>query len=317
MLYIKPGIPFSFNYVDGNLTSGLNIQASVFDVTNGIPALIDQIPLVEIEDGYYFGDELSVSGKTYLVISVPYTDNTFAVIDTSKSPSAEIYKTYDAPFDLVGFNYGVFNQNAGLSIQGNIFDVTNGTPTLVDQVPMPHIMAGVYYGFFSGTIDHAYEIVKLVYTNNSFSTVNTNYSPGSDSVQSSQIRVVDIFFAGVLNGQSNSGTKLKITQGDTATLRLIATDGNGNRVDLTGATLTSEVRGVNGLPIFYPNSQHTIDPDQIFHKGEFDLALSILDTTAIPEGEDKGINTEIVIGPSTIYYHGDGILNVLSSIPRQ
>lgn len=108
---------------------------------------------------------------------------------------------------------------------------------------------------------------------------------------------------------------IKITNGDTASLVLTATDAQNFPIDLTGATFTTTLRGLNGALITYLNSQHTANPDQVNFKGQFTLALSANDTNAIPPGKNKEIITLIVIGATQISYRGPGVLTVLSTNP--
>lgn len=108
---------------------------------------------------------------------------------------------------------------------------------------------------------------------------------------------------------------IQFTQGDTATLSLTATDGHGVPVDLTAATFTTSFRGEDGSVISFPNSQHTVNPDQVLYRGQYTLALSSSDTMSIPIGQNKEIISKIVQGMSVIYYHGPSMVNVLQNIP--
>lgn len=108
---------------------------------------------------------------------------------------------------------------------------------------------------------------------------------------------------------------IKITQGDTASIQLTATDGNNRPIDLTGASFSTSVLGDNGVAISFPNAQHTANPDQVLFKGQFTLALSSIDTMGIPVGINKEIITLIVIGLTQVNYRGPSALNVYSPIP--
>lgn len=111
---------------------------------------------------------------------------------------------------------------------------------------------------------------------------------------------------------------LNFTQGDNAALKLTATDGDGNPVDLTGATLTSYIKGLNSNVFTYPNGQHTIDPDQVANKGKYTLLLPPSDTSAVPYNTPdapKDLITKVVIAGLPIYYQGFGILNVYANTP--
>ena len=109
---------------------------------------------------------------------------------------------------------------------------------------------------------------------------------------------------------------IKFTQGDdNVVLDLTAALENGLRPDLTGAVFSTQVLGVNGVAITYPDGQHTADPDQVANRGKYTLTLAASDTSAIPAGTNKEIVTQISVGGQIIYYHGPGILTVLTSKP--
>jgi hypothetical protein len=108
---------------------------------------------------------------------------------------------------------------------------------------------------------------------------------------------------------------ITFTQGDTAILNLTAQDGDGNPIDITGATFTTSMVGAGGAIVEFPNSQHTANPDQVNFTGQFTLSLSDTDTPLVNIGFPKDILTLIVIGSSVIYYRGSGILAVQPPVP--
>lgn len=110
---------------------------------------------------------------------------------------------------------------------------------------------------------------------------------------------------------------IEFTQGDSAVLNLTAVDANNNPIDLTGAAFVSAFRGPQGLGVFFDNSHHVANPDQVNFRGQYTLSLSTTETPTVPIGDEKGISTQITIGSSVVYYHGEGICNVLSPIPIQ
>lgn len=109
---------------------------------------------------------------------------------------------------------------------------------------------------------------------------------------------------------------INFTQGDQVILSLTAVDGDGNPVDLTGASFVSQILGYGGMPVSFPNGQHTADPDQVANRGQYTLALSIDDTTSCNIGYDKDILTLISLGSTPIMYRAR-ILNVLPPVPLQ
>lgn len=108
---------------------------------------------------------------------------------------------------------------------------------------------------------------------------------------------------------------ITITQGDAPTLTLYATDGNGNPVNLTGATFSTQILGPNGVgPVTFGNAQHAIVNAA---DGEFTLTLAASDTPNLGIGANKDILTQITIAGVSTYYWGRGILQVMPSTPLQ
>ena len=115
-----------------------------------------------------------------------------------------------------------------------------------------------------------------------------------------------------------SNQQIEFTQGNNAILSLIAVDENGNPVDLTGATISTQILGPNpNGPVTFGNSQHTIDPDQNSNRGYFILALSQANTLACGEGLNKEILSTVTIASIATTFRGVGILNVYVAVPVQ
>lgn len=114
---------------------------------------------------------------------------------------------------------------------------------------------------------------------------------------------------------------IQFTQGDAVVLNLQAQDGNGNPINLTGAVITTMMVGPGGVIVSFPNSQHTVNPDQVNFEGDFTLTLANTDTQLVDIGgpplnsAPKDILSYIVIGSTPIYYRGQGILTVLPPVP--
>ena len=104
------------------------------------------------------------------------------------------------------------------------------------------------------------------------------------------------------------------TQGDLAVLNLQATDGDGNPIDISGSTFTTQIKGPNGVIVSFPNSQHAIVDGP---NGFFSLTLQPNDTSSCGLGTNKDILTQIVSGGSPIYFRGQGILTVNPPVPLQ
>lgn len=110
---------------------------------------------------------------------------------------------------------------------------------------------------------------------------------------------------------------LEFTQGDTPTLTLVATDDQGNPVNLTGASLSTQIQGANSAgPIVFPNLQHTLS-NQTTNPGEFVLSLSAVDTGNCGEGLHKEIITTANIAGVITNYRGLNLLTVYNPVPIQ
>lgn len=114
------------------------------------------------------------------------------------------------------------------------------------------------------------------------------------------------------------GESIEFTQGDTVVLELQATDDEGNPVNLTGATFSTQILGPNpNGPVTFLNSQHTLG-NQSTNPGAFTLALASTDTGNCGEGGNKDIITEVVISGATTYFRGQSLLSrVYPAIPLQ
>lgn len=109
---------------------------------------------------------------------------------------------------------------------------------------------------------------------------------------------------------------LTITQGNQLTVTLTCKDSDGNGVDITGASLSTLIRGVAGETVTIPNDQHTINPDQVLYPGQFALELTSDDTEAFALGIHKEIITQVTIGTDIVSYRGAGQLKVLPAAPQ-
>lgn len=112
--------------------------------------------------------------------------------------------------------------------------------------------------------------------------------------------------------------QIEFTQSNNAILHLIAVDQSGNPVDLTGATMSTQILGPNPIgPVIFGNGQHTIDPDQNANRGKFIITLSQANTLACGEGLNKEILSTATIASVATTFRGVGILNVYIAVPLQ
>ncbi len=107
----------------------------------------------------------------------------------------------------------------------------------------------------------------------------------------------------------------EFTQGDTASLELVAVDDSGNPINLTGASFSTQILGANGVgPVIFGNSQHTVINGPL---GQFALALATGDTANCGEGANKQIITTLTIGGVIETCRGVNLLTVYAPVPIQ
>lgn len=126
---------------------------------------------------------------------------------------------------------------------------------------------------------------------------------------------VAMLFAALLLSVPAFATGLVITQGDTPTFTFYAETGEGERIDLTGATFSTDIKGALGALVTVPNSQHTADPDQEENPGKFTMTMTAVQTAACSASDKKDIITKITQGTNVIYVHGTSILTVKANVP--
>jgi hypothetical protein len=329
MIVIQADQNFSFNYTTYDQNDSLFVGFNVYDVTTGTPVFLQLIEATYAGFGSYVGSYLSEPGKTYVVIGVVYTNGSFNVVDTTRSPSSDVYQVFSGAILDLGFVYSTYDFSSSLSVQATVYNTTNGTPVLESTVVMDYINFGVYYGSYAGEALQSFQVIGVVYTNNTYATPNLNYAPSSDSFECVQAGVGIIGAAYLVSqyGQTvNFGPRVPrnllppifLTQGDVATLHLKAVDVNGMPVDLSGASFTTYINGENGQAVqSFLNIQHTANPDQVNFRGDYTLALSSIDTSGLGLGSHKEVLTSVVVGGTTIYFRGYNILGVLPPVPLE
>jgi hypothetical protein len=84
----------------------------------------------------------------------------------------------------IPIEYSAYDQASDLVIAMKVYDVTAGYPgTFVGTVLMTHIVNGTYGGTFTPMPGKSYVVNKMVYTDITLATTNTDYQPGSESFQ--------------------------------------------------------------------------------------------------------------------------------------
>lgn len=105
---------------------------------------------------------------------------------------------------------------------------------------------------------------------------------------------------------------IQITQGDDVTIELTILNGEGDAVDLTGASFTTYLKKADGTTLTVANSDHTANANQVTNKGKFTFVLSAATTALLKAGVGLNIVTKVVQSSVATHYHGTRLLTVLS-----
>lgn len=121
------------------------------------------------------------------------------------APVAQL--TFEVTYDSDELNVGM-----------SIYDTT-GLPVLVSGPTAMAVLAGnTYFGKFTPTEDHAYVIIKKVYTDDSLDTVDTDYSPGTESI------ICKAVGGGGGGGQPSTGAVIGIVEENQTLIGIVESD---------------------------------------------------------------------------------------------
>lgn len=184
MQVVAAGQPFCFNYTAFDENASLFVRAQLYDVSSGTAVFLQNVVLTHIGLGCYSGNYTPGTDVSVLVIGVVYTDGTYTTVDSDRGVTANLFQVVQRNQIYSPFCFGAFDQNTGLSVAGSIYDLTTGAAVLQSLVGMTHVALGVYLGSFVSVGGHTYQVVEAVYTDGTYATPNTDYSPGSDTFYS-------------------------------------------------------------------------------------------------------------------------------------
>lgn len=92
------------------------------------------------------------------------------------------------------FNYAAYDQNSSLYVRAFIYEVSTGTPSLVQTINLSSVQIsnGIYSGSFIPSTQKAYLIVTAVFTDNTYTTLNNLYFASSEVYKC--VDCVPVFF---------------------------------------------------------------------------------------------------------------------------
>lgn len=75
--------------------------------------------------------------------------------------------------------------SGALDVAMSVFDTTSGTPILVSgPTAMALVVDYTYFGIFTPVAGHSYVVLKAVYTDDTYTTLDPNHSQASESFYS-------------------------------------------------------------------------------------------------------------------------------------
>jgi len=197
---------FGFNYTAYDQDPDLNVAFNVYDVTNAnSPIFLQQVSSVYADNGAYTGVYAAEENKIYLVIGLVYTDVGLTIVDTTRAQFCEVFQVFNGSILVLGFAYAAYDYSDDLDILAKIYNNTNGTPVLEDEVVMGYVGFGTYYGAVGGSVSNAYQVNGVVYEDDTFTDPDYNYAPSSNTFVCVQA-APGVNGRGTLVGQSLSAT---------------------------------------------------------------------------------------------------------------
>lgn len=145
----------------------------------------------------------------------------------------------------VALSFEVTFDQPGLSVAMSVYDTSGGSPVLLgSRTAMTLVYGNTYSAKFTPAIGKTYVIVKAVYTDGTFVTLDPNYSQGSESIYAQVIGSGSgggLSLVGIVDACCDCFTQqtpFQIFTGDDATLpmKVITGSGAGKPLDLTSAT---------------------------------------------------------------------------------
>ncbi len=263
--------------------SGVAIDATTGNVV--------QASIADVRKNTLYGPSSSLTG----LVNVPGANNVLAGVPVDQTVGA-----YIGP--------AISDVRAGV-----VFD--NGSIGTLDLPAVSVVESGIVF-------DNATQVGTLLSTDPGVGNVQKGiqYVINNSNFTGTLLAVTNYLKAAILRTDYGGAApfQLTTTQGDTPTFQFQAQNGSGQSINLTGASLQTQIKGMLGAVVTIPNSQHVVAVNQSgADRGKFVVSLSSGDTQALDATSYKEIVTRAVQGSSIVYMHGQGILTVLPSEPTQ
>lgn len=104
----------------------------------------------------------------------------------------------------VPYPFEVTYDSPSLFVAMQVYNVTSGTPVFVNQVVMNHVYGNTYFGQFTPEAGQQYVINKAVFTDDTYTDLDIDYSQGSDSLRADDF--AGIFLNALITHYQESGS---------------------------------------------------------------------------------------------------------------
>jgi hypothetical protein len=91
-------------------------------------------------------------------------------------------------------DYSAYDLAEDLYVRSKIYDITTGTAVFDSNLDLNHVVNGSYANVFAADPSKTYFINTMVYSDNTFASVNTEYTPGSTKISRTLLDSVDLNF---------------------------------------------------------------------------------------------------------------------------
>jgi hypothetical protein len=199
---------FTLSYTAYDQSNSLFVAFDLYDISSGTAVFIERLLATYTIGGTYLSSYTPAANKTYLVIGAVYTNNAYIALNPIYGPNAQCYQTISSSaVTNLNFNYASYDANDSMFIRSFVYDTSTGTPVYVDSVDLSLVEKGVYFGSYQGTAGKSYSVTSIVYTDDTYTIVDTNRAPGSDSFDCIRLSVVVVELANaILTGEYQGAT---------------------------------------------------------------------------------------------------------------
>ena len=165
----------------------LFVGLQVYEIVSGAPVVSGSvIPMLNVAgSNTYVGGFIPVAGKEYIMVKRVYADGSYTTPDDNYGIGSEAGPCSAAATFVAGVNnaFEVTFDSPSLFVGMVVYDLTGGVPVAVTS-PIPMINApgsNTYGAEFPPLSQHSYLFLKRVYTDASYSVLDSNYAASSES----------------------------------------------------------------------------------------------------------------------------------------